>query len=85
MDYTVATVSTIVYQYNDVATTKYKTVFANDSLPSTKFGNWDITFSGIPTDIITGGPPYEALTTFVDGNAFTDPYGIVHLSPTPVR
>lgn len=88
VEVTVATVSTIVYQYNNTATTSYKTITANNtqSLPTTLFDNFGtFTLSGVPTDII--GPdlgPYEALTTLITGTEFTDPYGVVYTSPTPV-
>lgn len=91
VEVTVATVSTIVYQYDNTAVTSYRTIKANgtQSLPTGVFNNFGTdTISGIPTDIIgTGGiglGGYEADTTLITGTEFTDPYGVVYTSPTPV-
>jgi hypothetical protein len=88
IEVTVATVSTIVYQYNNTAITKYQTVPANNSLPTGYFGG--VSISGVPTDLVqkTGGVAIdyenEQLTTLMDGTVFTDPYGVEYTSPTRV-
>jgi hypothetical protein len=88
VEVTVATVSTIVYQYDNTAVTSYKTIKANStqSLPTGLFNNFGTdTISGVPTDIIGSGlGGYEADTTLITGTEFTDPYGVVYTSPTPV-
>ncbi|CZR61651.1 uncharacterized protein PAC_11548 [Phialocephala subalpina] len=88
VEVTVATVSTIVYQYDNTAVTSYKTIKANStqSLPTGLFNNFGTdTISGVPTDIIGSGlGGYEADTTLIAGTEFTDPYGVVYTSPTPV-
>jgi hypothetical protein len=88
IEVTVATVSTIVYQYDNTAVTSYKTIKANNtqSLPTGTFNNFgSITISGVPTDIVGNNlAGYEADTTLITGTEFTDPYGTVYTSPTPV-
>ncbi|KAG4436711.1 hypothetical protein IFR05_007825 [Cadophora sp. M221] len=85
---TVATVSIIVYQYDNTAVTSYKTVKANSSqsLPTGVFrGDESTVTSGVPTSIIghdVGG--YDRITTLTYGTEYTDPYGVVYTSPTPV-
>lgn len=87
IEITVATVSTIVYQYNDAAITSYSTTSlynAETPLPSTLYGYGTNPY-GVPTDII--GPyvgPYSRSTELVYGTAFTDPCGAIFQSPTPV-
>ena len=83
----VKTVSTIVYQYDNIAITSYSTILANNSqiLPSTTFeASENYTFRGVPTTLIDATNSYPALTTLVTGTEFTDPYGVVYMSPTPV-
>jgi len=88
IEVTVATVSTIVQQYNNTAMTKYQTVSVNNSLPKGYFGG--VSISGVPTDLVNkmGGVAidYEngQLTTLMDGTVFTDPYGVEYTSPTRV-
>ncbi|KAF7880044.1 uncharacterized protein EAF02_007681 [Botrytis sinoallii] len=80
---TVATVSTIVYKYDDTAITSIQTIPTNFTAPSKPITRSSI--NGLPTTIIgtdLGG--YGAETTFIHGTAFTDPYGTVYESPTPV-
>lgn len=85
VEVTVATVSTIVYQYNNTAITSYSTVFSNNSFTTGMFDRGQTTISGVPTNIIgLGVGGYEALTTIVYGTVFTDPYGVKYTSPTPV-
>ncbi|KUJ19043.1 uncharacterized protein LY89DRAFT_716658 [Mollisia scopiformis] len=88
VEVTVATISTIVYQYDNTAVTSYKTIKANNtqSLPTGVFNNFGtITISGVPTNIIGDDlAGYEADTTLITGTEFTDPYGVVYTSPTPV-
>jgi hypothetical protein len=81
-------VSTIVYQYNNTAITKYQTVSANNSLPTGYFEG--VSISGVPTDLVDNAAgvalDYEngQLTTLIDGTVFTDPYGVEYTSPTRV-
>lgn len=88
VEITVATVSTIVYQYDNTAVTSFKTIKANStqSLPTGVFNNFgSITINGVPTDIVGSQlAGYEADTTLMTGTEFTDPYGTVYTSPTPV-
>lgn len=85
MEVTVATVSTILYQYDNTAVTSYRTIQADitGSLPTGSFQESSI--SGVPTDLLplTAGP-YFGLSTLIFGTEITDPYGIVYTSPTPV-
>jgi hypothetical protein len=86
VEVTVATVSTIVYQYNNTAITSYSTKFVNNTLPTGLLdrANPSDLISGVPTTIIGGGlGGYQALTTIVTGTVFTDPYGVEYTSPTP--
>jgi hypothetical protein len=84
----VGTVSTIVYQYDNTAITSYKTIKANSTaaFPTSYWDQFsDYTISGVPTDIIgTDRGPYPARTTVMYGTEWTDPYGVVYQSPTPV-
>ncbi|TGO84104.1 hypothetical protein BPOR_0549g00060 [Botrytis porri] len=80
---TVATVSTIIYKYEDTAITSIQTIPTNFTVPSKPITRSSI--SGLPTTIIgTDLGVYGAETTFIHGTAFTDPYGTVYESPTPV-
>jgi hypothetical protein len=87
IEITVATVSTIVYRYNDTAVTSYSTTSLYNEetpLPSTLYGYGTNPY-GVPTDIV--GPflgPYLRSTELIYGTAFTDPYGAIFPSPTPV-
>jgi hypothetical protein len=84
IEVTVATVSTIVYQYDNTAITSYKTIMANNSLPTTSFDRPDSSYLGLPTTIIANGVGgYPAITSLVYGTKLTDPYGVVYTSPTP--
>jgi hypothetical protein len=84
IEITIKTVSTIVYKYNNTAITNLRTVLANNSLPDFYFddGYSLPTEYNIPNTIIDEG--YTQLTTLITGTAFTDPYGVVYNSPTPV-
>ncbi|KAF7944203.1 hypothetical protein EAE96_010605 [Botrytis aclada] len=80
---TVATVSTIVYKYDDTAITSIQTIPTNFTAPSKPITRSSI--NGLPATIIgTDLGVYGAETTFIHGTAFTDPYGTVYESPTPV-
>ncbi|KAF7888976.1 hypothetical protein EAF00_009276 [Botryotinia globosa] len=80
---TVATVSTIVYQYDDTAIMSIQTIPTNFTAPSRPITRSSI--NGLPTTIIgTDLGVYGAETTFIHGTAFTDPYGTVYESPTRV-
>ncbi|KAF4619038.1 hypothetical protein G7Y89_g14807 [Cudoniella acicularis] len=82
---TIATVSTIVYEYNHTAITSVKTVSANTTATSV-----------VTTDsaTVTNADPsqnkkrtYMDLTmptSFIYGTVFTDPYGSTYESPTPI-
>lgn len=76
----------VIYQYDNTALTSYKTIRANSSqlLPTSTFGRGDFVFSGVPTDIIEDEGAYMQETTLIYGTEFTDPYGTVYTSPTPV-
>ncbi|KAM3081121.1 hypothetical protein ACMFMG_005077 [Clarireedia jacksonii] len=75
---TVTTVSTIVYKYDNTAITGHKTWVNTAALDQ-------ISIDGLPTTIIgTDLGVYEASTILVHETAFTDPYGVVYQSPTPV-
>ncbi|CAD6445031.1 3d449f31-a0e1-495a-8fa3-3b93fd50db86 [Sclerotinia trifoliorum] len=79
----VATVSTVVYKYDNTAITETLTISTNSTVPSRPITRSSI--NGLPTTIIgTGLGVYQAETTFIHGTAFTDPYGTVYESPTPV-
>ncbi|KAF8857297.1 hypothetical protein BDZ45DRAFT_803432 [Acephala macrosclerotiorum] len=68
VEVTVATVSTIYA----IAPNRAFNDFGSDKI------------SGVPTNIIGSGlGGYEADTTLITGTEFTDPYGVVHTSPTP--
>lgn len=56
----------------------------NNTLPSSSFLSHEYTFDGVPTTIVGAGGPYLAYTKVNVGTAFTDPYGVVYQSPTPV-
>lgn len=74
-----------MYRYDDIATTSYRTIYANNTLPTTLFQANNYTLSGVPTTLVDSAQgQYAALTTLLQGNAFTDPYGVVYPSPTPV-
>ncbi|KAF7865928.1 hypothetical protein EAF04_006092 [Stromatinia cepivora] len=80
---TVATISTVVYKYDNTAITRTLTISTNSTAPSRPITRSSI--NGLPTTIIgTGLGVYQAETTFIHGTAFTDPYGTVYESPTPV-
>lgn len=85
IDVVVATVSTVVYKYNNTAITSFTTSVRDtvlDPLPTTI--NEDNTL-GVPSDIIGSfAGPWARVTTLIYGNAFTDPYGTVYPSPTAV-
>jgi hypothetical protein len=75
---TVTTVSTIVYKYDNTAITGHKTTVNTAALDQ-------VSIDGLPTTIIgTDLGVYEASTILVRETAFTDPYGVVYQSPTPV-
>lgn len=83
---TVATVSTIVIQYDNTAVTSYKTISANYTIPN---GTVDVQpqYTQVPTDLIYGGGIggiYERQSSFQWGTVFTDPYGVKYTSPTQV-
>lgn len=80
----VATVSTTYYQYLDGVKTSYSTQLANITLPTTAFTSTQFILPGMPTSLIDGGHVYEPSTFIVRGTEFTDPYGTVYQSPTPV-
>ncbi|RDW56941.1 hypothetical protein BP5796_13008 [Coleophoma crateriformis] len=85
VDVTVSTVITQIYQYNNTRVTSYTTVSADDTPSATLFNGIDsnVTFSGVPTNIIVPEDPYgEQWTSLVYGTAFTDPYGQIIPSPT---
>lgn len=72
-----------MYQYEDESITSVQTLSTNSTAPSKLITRSSI--DGLPTTIIgTGLGVYQAETTFISGTAFTDPYGIVYESPTPV-
>ncbi|ESZ97775.1 hypothetical protein SBOR_1857 [Sclerotinia borealis F-4128] len=80
---TVATVSTIVYQYDNTVLTSIQTLSTSSTVPSkpiTRLSIYDLPTTIIGTDLGV----YEAETTFIHGTAFTDPYETVYHSPTPV-
>lgn len=79
---TIATISTIVYQYGDTATASYSAKSSNWTLPSSDFSNGEP--SSIPTDVANRGGPHTPLTTLFSGTIFTDPYRNEFASPTPV-
>ncbi|KAG4026817.1 hypothetical protein MFRU_036g00500 [Monilinia fructicola] len=80
---TVATISTIVYKYEDTIITSIQTSSTNATAPSSPITRSSI--NGLPTTIIGGGlGVYEAETRFIHGTTFIDPYGTVYESPTPV-
>ncbi|PQE08849.1 hypothetical protein CJF32_00009604 [Rutstroemia sp. NJR-2017a WRK4] len=75
---TITTISTIVYKYDNTAITGQKTVINTAVLDQASI-------DGLPTTIIgTDVGVYEASTILVRERAFTDPYGVVYQSPTPV-
>ncbi|KAJ8068205.1 hypothetical protein OCU04_003774 [Sclerotinia nivalis] len=79
----VATVSTVVYKYDNTAITETLTISTNSTAPSRPITRSSM--NGLPTTIIgTGLGVYQAETTFIHGTAFTDPYGTVYESPTPI-
>lgn len=83
IDIIVATVSTVVYKYDNTAITETLTISTNSTAPIRSITRSSI--NGLPTTIIgTGLGIYQAETTFIHGTAFTDPYGTVYESPTPV-
>ncbi|KAL2074841.1 hypothetical protein VTL71DRAFT_8620 [Oculimacula yallundae] len=86
VEVTVATISTIVYKYDNTAVTQYRTIVANSSqaLPTGLFEGTEVSIIGVPTDYIDAAGPYEAESTIIYGTEFTDPYGIVYTSPTRV-
>jgi hypothetical protein len=85
IEITVATVSTVVYQYNNTAITSYTTnsVYnASNPLPTTLDS---INTYGVPTGLISNyDDSYWPTTSLNYATAFTDPYGVVYESPTPV-
>ena len=85
IEITVATVSTVVYQYNNTTITSYTTnsVYrASNPLPTTL----DTTNTyGVPIGLISNyDDSYWPTTSLIYDTAFTDPYGVVYASPTPV-
>jgi hypothetical protein len=89
LEITVATVSTIVYQYDNTAVTSYQTITPNSTatFPTGTFENSGGYYAipGIPTDIIKGNLGlYPAGSSLVYGTELTDPYGVVYPSPTPI-
>lgn len=87
IEVTVATISTVVYQYNNTVITSYTTisVYSTASLPTGTFQSLDAFLNGVPKDIIgSNRGPYPAASTLIYGTEFTDPYGVVHTSPTRV-
>ncbi|KAH7336110.1 hypothetical protein BKA65DRAFT_384129, partial [Rhexocercosporidium sp. MPI-PUGE-AT-0058] len=85
LEITVATISTIVYQYDNTAVTSYITIMADNSqsLPTGSFNFESV--SGLPTTILDKYmDPYLPFTTLVYGTEYTDLYGVVYTSPTPV-
>jgi hypothetical protein len=87
IEVTVATISTVVYQYNNTAITSYTTIAGNStaSLPTGTFQDFDTSINGVPRDIIGANRgPYPAASTLIYGTEFTDPYGVVYTSPTRV-
>lgn len=60
-----------------------RTITANNTLPTDLFSN-TITLAGIPTDLVGEAGAYDQMTTLNYDTAFTDPYGVVYNSPTPV-
>ena len=77
VEVTVATVSTIVYQYDNTAVTSYETTKANSTttFPAGTFQNFAI--SGVLSALI-------GTNLGVYGTEWTDSYGVVYTSPTPV-
>jgi hypothetical protein len=80
----VATINTVVYSYKNTVRTSLTTTGNNVTLPTTTFGRDDFTMSGVPTDFVEGGGPYDGVQTFlVTGTVYTNPYGNKFTSPTP--
>jgi hypothetical protein len=87
IEVTVATISTVVYQYNNTAITSYTTITGNITvpLPTGTFQDFETSINGIPRDIIGANRgPFPAASTLIYGTEFTDPYGVVYTSPTRV-
>ncbi|RDW56980.1 hypothetical protein BP6252_13933 [Coleophoma cylindrospora] len=85
IDVTVSEVITQVYQYNNTRITSYTTVSVDDASSATLFDGQatDLTFSGVPTDVVGPAAIYVGQWTLLEtGTAFTDPYGQVIPSPT---
>lgn len=84
---TVKTVSTTVYQYDNTAVTSLKTVLVNNTLPTGLFQSPELlsNYPEVPTSMIAGnGGGYPSQSILVIDTAYTDPYGVVYQSPTPV-